>query len=576
VTTYTLSLNPGGIEWYPHGIHNPSAVIFEDSTPLFGAEEERFTRDKHATFTFPRESTQACLDAAGIDLGTVDTLLLPWDMRLQRKRIRTDFRQAVELPDSLLGRLHDIERTIEDHLISQVIAPKLVRNRLERYFDDVPPIETRAHHRCHAASAFHPTEMTEALVVTVDGYGEYDSTVVWQADRSGLERARTYEYPNSLGHFYRVVTTFLGYPAHTRSEGKVMGLAPYGSHNDSIERTLRSLIDIGVDYNVTELTKNKIERGVQRLETAFDRSRKDDATDFSDWEQDLAYVTQELLEETMVDIVETYCARYSYDDVGLAGGVALNCKMNKRIMESDLVENVFIQPVAHDGGITLGACLLEFSPTDVEPMTNVYWGTETGIERIKSLLDTNKIAYMEPDDLYAYVADRLTDGELVGWFQGHAEMGPRALGNRSILADPRTPDSRDRVNKYVKHREEWRPFAPSMLEEAIDEYLVDAEPSPYMIKTFDTRAERKDEITATLHPADDTTRPQTVTEEQNPRYYRLISAFEDRTGVPVVLNTSFNDHGEPIVNHPSEAVKNFYNTGLDLLVLQDIVIEKPV
>jgi carbamoyltransferase len=173
------------------------------------------------------------------------------------------------------------------------------------------------------------------------------------------------------------------------------------------------------------------------------------------------------------------------------------------------------------------------------------------------------------------VATRLADGELIGWYQGRLEMGPRALGNRSILADPRTTDSRDRVNEFVKHREEWRPFAPSMLEEAAGEYLVNAEPAPYMIKTFDVKAEKQEEIPAVLHPGDDTTRPQTVREDQNPRYHALISEFEQLTGVPVILNTSFNDSGEPIVNTPTEAIRDFFSMGLDTLVLKDIVLEKP-
>jgi carbamoyltransferase len=243
-------------------------------------------------------------------------------------------------------------------------------------------------------------------------------------------------------------------------------------------------------------------------------------------------------------------------------------------MEADGVDDVFIQPVAHDGGLALGAGLLDQRPADVAEMTDVYLGSGFGNETIVDLLETNKIDYREPDDLEAEIADAIADGALVGWFQGRMEMGPRALGNRSILADPRTEESRDRVNKFVKHREEWRPFAPSMTEAGADEYLENAGSAPFMIKTFDVVTEKADEIEAVLQPADETTRPQTVRPDQNERYHRLLTEFEDRTGVPVLLNTSFNDHAEPIVRTPAEALKDFYGMGLDILVLNDFVIEK--
>lgn len=448
-----------------------------------------------------------------------------------------------------------------------------VERRLASIGQPLPPISLRSHHASHAASAFHLSPFDRALVVTVDGKGEYDSTVVWRGGESGLERLRTYEMPNSLGHFYAVVTEYLGYRAFN-GEGKVMGLAPYGDRDETIESTLRDLVETGVDYDVTGLTDGGIEAGVNRLESALDRPRDEVGESFDDWQADLACVAQSLLEETMVALVDQYLPAVETGNVGLSGGVALNCKMNKRVLERESVDRLFVQPVAHDGGLALGGPYVDNRVTRGEHMETVYWGPSYGDEEIRERLEANKVPYREPDDLVADVASRLANGELVGWFQGRLEMGPRALGNRSILADPRTEASRDRVNRYVKHREEWRPFAPSMLEEAADEYLQNAEPAPFMIKTFDVVPERRDEIEAVLHPADDTTRLQTVREEQNPRYYRLISAFEDITGVPVVLNTSFNDHGEPIVENPAQALKDFYGMGLDALVLGDFLVEK--
>lgn len=311
-----------------------------------------------------------------------------------------------------------------------------------------------------------------------------------------------------------------------------------------------------------------------RLEQLFDRPMKEQPTEFTQWEKDLAYAGQKILEEIVVDITETYCRREDVGNVALAGGVALNCKMNKRVLEADAVDDVFIQPVAHDAGLAVGGGMIDWQPDMVPNLSTVYWGPEFSSEAIEELLRINKIEYEKPDELEQRVAEQIADGELVGWFQGRLEMGPRALGNRSILADPRTVESRDRVNRFVKHREGWRPFAPSILESAVDDYLVDGRTAPYMIKTFDTEDSRRDEIEAVIHPGDETTRPQTVREEQNPRYHRLLSEFQDLTGVPVVLNTSFNDSGEPIVAKPQEALKDFYGMGLDVLVLEDLLVEK--
>ena len=578
---YVLSFKPTTRGF---GEHDPSAVLFKDGTLVFGIEEERLSRNKHAVNEFPIRAIRECLSVADIDFSDVDRIVLPYRPELVSKLVYNNvvgtIRNPSLLADSESGDpgsesgISLLAKTLNTYaLAKRGKLSAIVRYRLEQEFDSsCPPIETKEHHRCHAASAFHPTDFSEALVVTVDGRGEYDSTVIWRGDESGLTRLRTYPHPNSLGHFYAVVTEYLGYRAFN-GEGKVMGLAPYGEDNSRIEAKLRDIIDVGVDYDVTALTTGGIEAGVRRLESLFGRPRNDQKGEFDDWQQDLAFTVQKLTEETVVDIVQEYSAVGS-GNVGLSGGVALNCKMNKRVMELDEVEQLFIQPVAHDGGLAVGAGLIDQQPEAVPAMSNAYWGSEFEEAEIKRILEKNKIDYEEPDDLESTIAEYIANGELIGWFQGRLEMGPRALGNRSILADPRTEESRDRVNKFVKHREEWRPFAPSMIEAAAEDYLVNAEPSPYMIKTFEVLSDKTDEITAVLHPGDDTTRPQTVREEQNPRYYRLIREFERRTGVPVLLNTSFNDHGEPVVRTPTEAIKDFYGMGLDVLVLNDCVVRK--
>ncbi|WP_123538502.1 carbamoyltransferase family protein [Halosimplex salinum] len=567
---YVLSFHPS-VRMF--GSHDPSAVIFRDGELVYGVEEERLTREKHAVNTFPEQAIRACLDHCDIGLRDVDKILLPWEPELYRQSLVSTFKEAISGPESARTKFYQTGQAAKQTLVSSLFSVEWIENRLEDLGSEVPPVETLSHHRCHAASALHPAPFDDGLVLSIDGRGEYDSTVVWEARNARLERVKTYEYPNSLGTFFGVVTKFLGYYPNN-GEGKVMGLAPYGERNRRIESTLRGVIDTGVEYDVTELTTGGFESGVERLEALFGRSRNKTRGEFDQWEKDLAFTAQYLLEETVTEIAETYLREFGTSNVGLAGGVALNCKMNRRVMELDAVDGIFIQPVANDAGTAIGAGMLESGPRRTSEMTDVYWGPSFSTETIEERLETNKLDYERPDDLERAVAERLADGDLVGWFQNRLEMGPRALGNRSILADPRTEASRDRVNKFVKHREEWRPFAPSMLEEAADEYLENAEPSSFMIKTFSTRPEARDDITAVLHPSDQTTRPQTVREDQNPRYYRLISEFEDVTGVPVVLNTSFNDHGEPVVTKPNEAIKDFFGMGLDTLVLQDLIVEK--
>ncbi|GGJ01973.1 carbamoyltransferase [Halobellus salinus] len=540
---------------------------------VFAIEEERLNRRKHAVDDFPHKSINACLNYCDISLSDVDKIVLPYVPSLESKIWLPELKRRLFSSKSTPERLRWIERYLEHRAQAHILPTSKVKSELRQIGDSLPPIDNQPHHRCHAASAFHPSGFDEALVFTVDGKGEHDSTVVWHGDEQGLERLRTYTFPNSLGHFYGAVTEYLGYRAFN-GEGKIMGLAPYGELNEKIETSLRSAIETGVDYDVTSITEHGIEDGVAQLERLLGRPRNTSRGEFTDWQKDLARVTQHLLEEIVTGIIKQYVNETGIRTVTLSGGVALNCKMNKEIRELDAVNDVFVQPVSHDAGLALGAGFLESSPETVYQITDVYYGQAHNTEVIKSILETNKIDYTRPTQLTQRVAEEIANGQLVGWFQGRTELGPRALGNRSILADPRTKASRDRVNRFVKHREEWRPFAPSILADAAESYFENPAPSPFMIDTFQVRPERASEIEAVLHPADGTTRPQTVSKQQNPKYYQLISDFADITGVPVLLNTSFNDHGEPIVNTPTEALKDFFGMGLDVLVLDEYLVTK--
>lgn len=556
-----------------YGQHDPSAALFEDGQLVYAIEEERLSRRKHAVGAFPRNAIQACLDYRDLSLSDLDDIVLPYDPSLQWK-ILPHYLETALSADNWLKRFVFLGDTIVTQVRGQMYPTRQIENKLASIGTPVPPITTQPHHACHAASAFHPSEFEEALVLTIDAKGEYDATTVWHGTPDGLERIRTYPHPNSLGLFFAVITEYLGFRMFN-GEGKVMGLAPYGRPNRTIESALRDVIETGADYDVTDLTNQwGTDAGVEQLESIFDRPRRKTSGAFTQWEKDLALTAQSLLEETVVDLVETYCRKFGTNNVALAGGVVLNCKMNQQIINLDIVDDVFIQPVANDAGLALGAGWLDQSPSAVDQMSTTYFGPSYTTSAIKQRLEANKIEYTEPDQLERTVAQRLAEGSLVGWFQGRLEMGPRALGNRSILADPRTADSRDHVNEHVKHREGWRPFAPSLLETASSEYLGTDQSSPFMITTSTVPPERTDELEAVLHPADETTRPQTVNDDQNPRYAQLLREFEEITGVPVLLNTSFNDHGEPIVTTPQEAIKDFYGMGLDYLVLEDVVVEK--
>jgi carbamoyltransferase len=418
------------------------------------------------------------------------------------------------------------------------------------------------------------------VTVTLDGRGEYDSAVIWSLNGNGdLRRERTEPVRNSLEFFYGVVTDYLGYRVRNGA-GKVMGLAPYGAENSNLRERLYEMVELTDDgYDVSELAELKAESGYAEAVNHFERvmgyPRRLAGEEFDQGHKDVAYLAQRFLKEAVINVVEDAIARTGERKICLSGGIALNCKMNKRVRKLESVEDIFIQPVAGDSGLSLGA-VLEHSTELGYRMRDPYLGPDYSNGEVVDMLEKVKFDSEEVENPGRVAAEKIADGKLVGWFQGRLEMGLRALGHRSILADPRDVESKDRVNFYVKHRENWRPFAPSILEEYAPEYFENYTPSPFMIDTFDPVEEKKDEMRAVLHPADDTTRPHTVEEEVAPEYYRLIDEFRKITGVPLVLNTSFNDSGEPMVNTLREAVKDFFGMGLDYLVVGNRVIGKGV
>lgn len=575
---YILSFKPniGSVS------HDQAAALFRGGELLAAAGEERFTRNKHAIGQFPSNAIQFCLDHADISLDDVSYLAVADDPTAYLKRLPWSVRNSLFNTEGILQTIGSLRNTVFQGIFVRAAFPEQrIRSGFSSIdYDDLPEIRYVQHHRAHAASTFYYSGFDDANVVTVDGSGEYDSTVLWRTDGGELERIETFKTPNSIGKFYGLVTRFLGYRMNN-GETKIMGMAPYGEENQSIRRGLLDLVSYGSgEYDVTPLTDTS--DPVDTLEETLGFARRQRGETFTDEHRDLAFEVQRMTEELVLDLVEHNYRRTRERNVAVAGGVFLNCKMNKRIMESEFCDELFIQPAAGDDGLAIGAGIQvaidegHAPPESEDGFFSPYLGPSADHERIEDLVAESKLESEELDEgeVPDRIAGDIADGLLVGHFNGRMEFGPRALGNRSILADPRTIESKDRVNEYVKHREHWRPFAPSMLEEAADDYLESAEESPYMIKTFDVISERLDDLQAVIHDGDDTTRPQTVRPDQNERYYNIISAFEERTGVPVVLNTSFNDNGEPIVMTPRHAVRDFYSMGLDVLYLENYRLTK--
>lgn len=570
--SYILSFKPA-----PYmGTHDPSATIVREGEIVAAAEEERFIRDKQAIRVFPTRAINYCLKEAGVDIEDTE-IAIPYNPAKYDKKRKSDI-----LTGSLKTKIINTGGLIlEDKRAS---VTKSISAELHKHFNHIPDkFHFYDHHLCHAASAFYPSGFEDGVIITIDGTGEYDSTVIWDVDNRGsLTRLQTEPTRNSLGFFYGIVTEYLGYRVRNGA-GKVMGLAPYGEQNTELRRKLYDMVSLTEEgYDVSELAgivaESNYAEAVDYFEEKIGHPRRHVGEDFTETHKDIARLTQEFTEDAAVNVVKNATHQTGKHNVCLSGGVALNCKMNKKIREQAFVENLFIQPVSGDAGLSMGAALEHAKSLGHDvcfEMTHPYLGPDYSNERIKETLEKVKVPHEKVEEPSKLAAKHIANGALIGWFQGRLEMGPRALGHRSILADPRAIDSKDRVNYYVKHRENWRPFAPSILADQAQDYLKDSTSSPFMVDTFEPKDEKKEEMRAVLHPADKTTRPQTVTREDAPKYYKLIDEFRELTGVPLVLNTSFNDSGEPIVNTPRDAIKDFFGMGLDVLFLNDYVIYKP-
>ncbi len=548
-------------------MHDSSACIARDGELLFAVAEERLSRVKHDE-RFPALAIKACLQFARVRPEQLDYIAFGWSP--PRRTYLHD------LADFVRGR-HPISYLNVLNSTRQFVSMNHQRGGQRRFTQYFGPTKARMlfvdHHRAHAISAYAHSGFEEAAVVVVDGRGAWEATSIWHGRNGKLDHVLTIPWPNSLGLFYAAFTEYLGFQPYS-DEWKVMGLAPYGQPGVSLKDFVT--IDHGF-YEVdgphligrgSNLDGRIVERlGPKRVPESEIESRY----------KDVAFAVQDACEQAMKGIADVAVKKTGCRKLCLAGGVALNSKANGLILSSGLVESIFIQPAASDDGVALGAVFAPYLETGerlpLKAMRQVYLGAAFEDSEIEKVLRTYKLRSTQLCDVAGTTADLLAAGKIIGWFQGRMEFGPRALGSRSILADPRDPEMNAKVNNAVKFREWWRPFAPSLLAESAGDYLESAVDSPFMILTSQVKPEKRSVIPSVTH-VDGSARPQTVEESVNPLYWRVIKEFGQRTGVPVIMNTSFNLRGEPIVCTPTDAIRTFFSSGMDALIIGSFMVEK--
>lgn len=574
-----------GINAY-HG--DSSACLVKDGRLIAAAEEERFRRVKHWA-GFPSEAVRYCLSAAGASLSDLDSVAINQDSHANLwKKIGFTLSQR---PD--FGLLLDRVRNKRER---SGAVEELNRLGLGEYTGALQPVE---HHLAHLSSAFHVSPFREACVVSVDGFGDFASAAWGRGREAAIDVYDRVYFPHSLGIFYQALTQWLGFP-HYGDEYKVMGLAPYGEPKYLPEmRRLVQLQDdggfrLGLEYfrHHREKVEYEWDNGEPRVGTLF----SDDLVDLlgpvrgkdealAQRHRDIARSVQAMYEEAFFHLLHVLHRRDGGEDIALAGGCAMNSVANGKVLRNTPYKRVYIQSAAGDAGGAIGAAFSAWHKLGGKRdfvMEHAYWGPEFDNDYIGDLLDRHGGALADnacakeflgsEQELCRRTARAVADGRVVGWFQGRMEWGPRALGNRSILGDPRRADMKDILNLKIKRRESFRPFAPSILREAVPSWFETDDDVPFMMQVYQIRAEKRARIPAVTH-VDGSGRLQTVYRHTNPRYYGMIEAFRDITDVPLVLNTSFNEN-EPVVCRPEEALDCFLRTRMDVLVLGNWFVQR--
>jgi carbamoyltransferase len=569
---------------YFHG-NDPAACLVSDGEVVAYVEEERLIRFKHARGIFPIRAIDFCLKKASLTLKDIDKFAYGWDVpRYTNGSMRAFF-------DSVNKKYPPDQGTItwQHSVISwfnEANIKERLRQALVKFYGEteIPELRFYPHHVSHAVAAYGMSPFEKALVLITDGSGDSHCATLWRGKASKLSLLHEINIPDSLGWFYAAITEFLGFEAYD-GEYKVMGLAAYGRENLAFRKALEQVVRVnknGFDYHVDPKyihhgPHTYSDRFTDHLVEILGLPPRQGKVSLSEIHQDLAFEAQRLLEKRTLRLLTRFREQTGLRNLCLGGGVALNVKMNSKIHKSGLFDDIFIFPIPSDSGTSIGAALAvcnESTGRLPQPLRHVFWGPSYDDNDIELQLKGCGLAYRKCRDIVEDTAELIADGRVVGWFQGSMEGGPRSLGARSILADPRHVKSKDRVNAAIKFREYWRPFCPSLTEESAARFMHHSTTAPFMILAFEAKEEASRLIPAVVH-VDNTMRVQTVDKDSNPRYYRLLKAFERRTGVPVLLNTSFNIKGEAIVCSPRDALRTFWSTGIDALAIGSYLLEKP-
>ncbi len=570
-----------GINAY-HG--DSSACLLKDGIVVCAIEEERIRRIKHWA-GFPSMAIKFCLEDEGISLEQVDYITVSRDPKVNfYKKILHVLIYKISF-SAIWDRLSNSKKV---HSVKEELA-NLFQIPESAIMAKVHNIE---HHRSHIASSFFASSFKKSAILSIDGFGDFTSTMTAIGYGNKFKVLKEVNYPHSLGIFYTAVTQFLGF-SNYGDEYKVMGLAPYGEPKYLLD--LEKIIELKDDgfFKLNKKYFRHFKDGVSmdweggsptieslftsNWESLFGKSRvKEDKLE--QWHIDLAASAQKLTEKVVFHMLNHLQKETGCKNICITGGVAQNSVINGKILDNTRFKNIYIPAASHDAGTSIGSALYLYNQLlgneRILESTSAYFGSKFTNEEVIMSLDKVGVKYtvLSDDDLFEVVSEKLLNGGVVGWFQGRAEFGSRALGHRSILVDPRRKDAKDLLNAKIKRRESFRPFAPSILKEAVPEYFVQNDLAPFMEKVFDVKKERYKEIPAVTH-VDGTGRLQSVDKQVSPRYHRLISKFAEKTGIPILLNTSFNEN-EPIVNKPEEALDCFLRTKMDMLVMENIIIER--
>ncbi|QHV00197.1 carbamoyltransferase family protein [Synechocystis sp. CACIAM 05] len=585
--------------------HDSAAALVKDGVIVAAVQEERFTRKKHDA-SFPTQGINYCLGEAGISLKEVDYIVFYEKPLVTFERLLETY--LAFAPRGLRSFIAAMSAWLQEKLYLKTVLKKALAELGDCKTKDLPPLLFNEHHQSHAASAFFPSPFDEAAVLCMDGVGEWATTSLWSGHGNQLTPHWEIHFPHSLGLLYSAFTYYTGFKVNS-GEYKLMGLAPYGEPK-YVELILDNLLDLKADgtfrlnmdyFNyATGLTMTN-----KKFADLFGAPRRSPESPLTQREMDIAASIQVVTEEVVLRLGNTVYEELGLENLCLAGGVALNCVANGRLLREGKFKNIWIQPAAGDAGGAIGSALsvwhqyLQHERTVQKPdaMAGSYLGPRFTNEDIEAYLKDPAVQavydYYSDEDLFGKVAHILAGGNVVGWFQGRMEFGPRALGGRSILGDPRNTTMQSVMNLKIKYRESFRPFAPSVLAEKVGDYFELDQPSPYMLIVADVREELRlpltpeqeqlfgieklniprSQLPAITH-VDSSARIQTVHPETNPRYYQLLRQFEALTDCGVLVNTSFNVRGEPIVCTPEDAYRCFMRTEMDYLVLENFVLAK--